>query len=84
MYVETAVAYRGSVKTSVLRRCQHWIKQGKDIQIGPSGKTIYVDRKQLSTKEDIEKTIASVQNSYLLDLPKFILFMLYLLFILIE
>ena len=49
---------RNNVVNSVIRKYYRWIKDGKEITVGPSGKTIYVDGKQLIRKEELNREIS--------------------------
>ena len=51
------VAERSVKETRLLRKYYRWICLGNDLSVGPSGKTIYINGKQLVRKEEIERTI---------------------------
>ena len=58
----TAVTERSSIDVRILPKYYRWIKQGKDISVGPSCKTIYIDGKQLMRKEETERAIKMLEK----------------------
>ena len=59
---DTPVAERSSADNRLLRKYYRWIKQGKDISVGPSCKTVYIDGKKLTRKEEIERAIKMAEK----------------------
>ena len=59
---DTPVAERSSKEMRLLRKYYRWISHGKDLTVGPSGKTIYVDGKQLARRKEIERTIQNAEK----------------------
>ena len=53
---------RNSVEKNVIRKYYRWLSQGKDIYIGPSGKTIYINGKQLIQKEELNQAISHARK----------------------
>ena len=44
---------RTNLEKSVIRKFYRWIKEGKQITVGVSGTTIYINGKQLMRKEEV-------------------------------
>ena len=57
---DTPVTERSSKEMRLLRKYSRWISHGKDLTVGPSGKTIYVDG--LVRREEIERTIQNAEK----------------------
>ena len=51
---------RSVIEKSTIRKFYRWIKSGKTITIGPSGKTLYIDGKQLFRKSELTTAIKKV------------------------
>ena len=64
---DTPVTDRTKVEIVVIRKYYRWIRQGHDLTIGASGRTIYLDGKQLLRIEEkeraIKQTIKESKNS---------------------
>ena len=51
---------RSVIEKSTIRKFYRWIKGGKTITIGASGKTLYIDGKQLFRKSELTTAIKRV------------------------
>ena len=49
---------RNKFELKMIRKYYRWLREGKDISIGASGKTIYVDGKQVMRKDDIGRAVS--------------------------
>ena len=58
----TAVSERSKEEKVVLRKYYRWIENGCDVRVGSSGKTIYVDDKQLLRESETERIIKRAEN----------------------
>lgn len=58
----TPVSERTREENKVLRKYYRWISQNKDVRVGPSGRTIYVDGRQLIRKEELNRTIKALEK----------------------
>ena len=48
---------RTKVERSAIRKYYRWMKSGMEITVGPSGKTLYLEGKQLIRKEEIQNVM---------------------------
>ena len=56
------VADRSTEENRLIRKYYRWISQGKDLSVGSSGKTIYIDGKQLLRTEEKERAIKGAEK----------------------
>ena len=46
----------------IIRKYYRWLDQGKDVRVGPSGRTIYVEGLQLIRKNEIDQAIKGLEK----------------------
>lgn len=57
---QTPVAERSLIERTINRKYYRWIKEGKELSVGNSGKHIYIDGKRLLRKNELAKAVEKV------------------------
>ena len=57
---KTPVAERSTVERTINRKYYRWLKEGKVLSVGNSGKHIYIDGKRLLRKNEMKKAVEKV------------------------
>ena len=59
---DTPVAERRKEDIRALRKYYRWVKQGKEVSVGPSCNTIYIDGKKLMRRGEVERSIKMAEK----------------------
>ena len=60
---DTAVVDRSTVEKAVLRKYYRWVKAGRQLPVGPSGKNIYIDGKKVMRKSEIKQIVKKMEKN---------------------